>query len=79
MQYELISKSQQGKQILNQDGSITVYFNVTAGIVGDTYGFTKTTTTSFNIADFANITGTQMEASAQAQAVAYVSATYPNT
>lgn len=56
---------------------VEVYVNVTTGIVGDTYGFTKQNTV---LMDFPiSMTGTDMQANTQVQAAAYVVATYPNT
>lgn len=56
---------------------VEVFVNVTTGVVGDTYGFTKVNTVKmeFPIA----MTGTEMQADTQVQAAAYVAATYPNT
>lgn len=56
---------------------VEVYVNVTTGIVGDTYGFTKVDTTLMEFP--ISMTGTQMEADTQVQAAAFVATKYPNT
>lgn len=56
---------------------VEVYVNITAGVVGDTYGFTKQTTV---LMDFPiSMTGTDMQLDTIEQATAYVASTYPNT
>jgi regulation of enolase protein 1 (concanavalin A-like superfamily) len=56
---------------------VEVYTNVTTGVVGDTYGFTRTDT--FKAECDISLTGTQMEADVVAQATAYSQSLYPNT
>lgn len=56
---------------------VEVYVNVTTGIVGETYGFTKVDTV---LMDFPiSISGTDMQASTAKQAAAFVVTKYPNT
>lgn len=60
------------------DPAIVVQFvNVTTGIVGETYGFTKVDTVEMEF--LISMTGTDMQTSTATQAAAYVVATYPNT
>lgn len=56
---------------------VVVFVNVTTGVVGDTYGFTKVDTTLMEFP--ITMTGAQMEADTQVQAAAFVATTYPNT
>jgi hypothetical protein len=56
---------------------VEVYVNVTTGVVGDTYGFTKVDTV---LMDFPiSMTGSEMQANTDVQGAAYVATTYPNT
>ena len=56
---------------------VTVFVNVTTGIVNDTYEFTKVDTM---LAEFPiSMTGTQMQASTSTQAAAFSANKYPNT
>jgi hypothetical protein len=56
---------------------VEVYVNVTTGVVGDTYGFTKVDTV---VMDFPiSMTGTAMQADTLVQGAAYVATKYPNT
>lgn len=52
------------------------YINVTTGIVGDTYGFTKTDTTTFKWAKVSKLT--DINEMAQAAGEQYVIDNYPN-
>lgn len=56
---------------------VTVYVNVTTGIVGDIYGFVKTDTVLMEFP--ISMTGVQMENDTQVQAEAFVATKYPNT
>jgi hypothetical protein len=56
---------------------VEVYVNVTTGIVGETYGFTKVNTVHMEFP--ISMTGSDMQASTATQAAAYVATTYPNT
>lgn len=56
---------------------VEVYVNVTTGVVGDTYGFTKIDTVLMEFP--ISMTGTQMNADTDVQGAAYVASTYPNT
>ena len=79
MNYELLDTDWQGSPKVKalDPTKVEVYVNVTTGIVGETYGFTKVNTVpmEFPIA----MTGIEMEAETQVQAQAYITATYPNT
>lgn len=56
---------------------VVVYVNVTTGVVGDTYGFTKVDTM---LAEFPiTMTGEEMQANTLVQAAAFSAAKYPNT
>lgn len=79
MNYELIDAVTQGSPIVTDEGGVVtvgVYVNVTAGIVGDTYGFTKTTTEYFTIATDSIIYAKNQIPVLAAQKVAEL---YPNT
>ena len=56
---------------------VEVFVNVTAGIVGETYGFTKVNTVLMHFP--ISMTGTEMQVSTASQAATYVAITYPNT
>lgn len=79
MQYELRDTNWQGSPKVKEGDETMVEVNVvvTSGIVGDTYGFVKL---DVMLAEFPiNMTGTQMQAHTQIQALAFVATTYPNT
>lgn len=56
---------------------VEIWTNVTTGVVGDTYGFTKVDT--FKAECDISLTGTQMETEVIAQATTYSQSLYPNT
>jgi hypothetical protein len=56
---------------------VEVFVNVTTGIVGDTYGFTKQDTTKMEFP--ISMTGTQMKNETNVKAAAFVATKYPNT
>lgn len=56
---------------------VEVYVNVTTGIAGETYGFTKVDTVLMNFP--ISMTGADMQTSTATQAAAYVVTKYPNT
>lgn len=80
MQYEVKNVQQNGSISTNEDGTKKMPIMVTAGIVGDTYGFLPPVAgaTSFNFPS----TGADADAIEQlmlAAAAQYVATTYPNT
>jgi len=79
MNYELKDTNWVGSpKVKATDPTIVVQFvNVTTGIVGETYGFTKVDTVEMEFP--ISMTGTDMQANTQVQALAYVVTTYPNT
>lgn len=76
--YELKSSKRIGEPKL-KEGSATIYvqkIRVNAGVVGDTYGFTKTRVTEF---EFDNTDSfDQQETKAAAAAAAFVAIKYPD-
>ena len=79
MNYELKDTNWVGSpKVKATDPTIVVQFvNVTTGIVGETYGFTKVDTVEMEFP--ISMTGTDMQADTTVQATAYVATTYPNT
>jgi hypothetical protein len=56
---------------------VEVYVNVTTGIVGETYHFTRVDTTLMEFP--ISMTGTDMQASTATKAAVFSAAKYPNT
>lgn len=79
MNYEVIDTNWVGSpKVKATDPTIVVQFvNVTTGIVGETYGFTKVDTVEMEFP--ISMTGSDMQASTATQAAAYVVTKYPNT
>ena len=79
MNYELKSAKVQGTpQVVVENGqtTVTIFVNVEAGIAGDTYGFTRTTTEVFTIeSDSMSYALGQIDVLAAAK----VAELYPNT
>lgn len=80
MKYELKDYKQNGSVTDNGNGTSTVPIIVKAGIVGDTYGFVSPNWGSDTVnVTFANSkTKIEIDAIAQAEAVAYVAKKYPD-
>lgn len=78
MKYQLIKVDLVGSPQNNKDGlTWDIFINVTTGIVGDIYKFTRANTTSFNCAK--TLTGDQIVSKANDTGVAYILKNYPNT
>lgn len=65
------------KQKESDPTKVEIYVNVTTGVVGDTYGFTKTDT--FLAECEMTMTGAQMKQSVDTQAIVFSNNKYPNT
>jgi hypothetical protein len=79
MNYEVKDTDWKGAPKVKETDStlVYVYVNVTTGIVGETYGFTKVDTVLMEFP--ISMTGTDMQTSTATQAAAFVATTYPNT
>jgi len=79
MNYQMVDTNWMGAPKVKESDptKVEVYVNVTTGVVGDTYGFTKVDTTLMEFP--ISMTGVQMQTDTETQAIAFSAATYPNT
>jgi len=79
MQYEVKDVTWVGAPKTKQGdpSTVVIYANVTTGVVGDTYGFTKQDTILAECP--ITMTGVEMAASVETQAATFSAEKYPNT